>query len=59
MDTLLYSWETSWVDSMGSLALVTLLIAVNECLAKSKVREKGFTLAHSLRMQSIMVRKAW
>lgn len=59
MGTLLYSWKTSWVDSMGSLALVTLLIAVNECLAESKVREKGFTLAHSLRMQSIVVRKAW
>lgn len=44
---------------MGEPALVMLLIAVNECLTKSKLREKGFTLAPSLRMQSIMIRKAW
>lgn len=43
----------------GEPALVTLLIAINECLPKGKLREKGFTLARRLRVQPLMVRKAW
>lgn len=54
----LYQQELREGQSQGQSVLVTLLITVTEYLTEA-TRRRGFVLAHSWRVQSVMVGRTW